>query len=152
MIKSNEVNDESINIYLGIPASELREFFREAYRTRVRFFSRSDLPNAIQGFSHDVFARWEEGETVTDLFDRAVTLGGPIAFAYIDGDHSYEGAMQDFKDVDRYLSIGGMILFDDSGDRDDRGCARAAREATAKSNYQLVSKNPNYLICKLKPS
>jgi hypothetical protein len=151
LVNLDEMEEDRTEIELGIPDSELSEFIREAYRTRVRFFSRSDLPNAIQGFSHDVFAKWEKGETVKDLFDRDVTLGGPIAFAYIDGDHSYEGAKQDFHNVDRYLSTGGMILFDDSGDRDDRGCAVAAREAAGRPNYQLVSKNPNYLIRKLKP-
>lgn len=31
----------------------------------------------------------------------------------VDGDHSFEGAIQDIKDVLPFLSVGGMIVFDD---------------------------------------
>jgi Methyltransferase domain len=44
-----------------------------------------------------------------DFFGNAVQLGGPIAFAYIDGSHTYEQSTKDFQNVDRYLEPGGFI-------------------------------------------
>ena len=91
---------------------------------------------------------WGTSATVIDVFDRSIKLGGPLAFAFIDGDHSYEGSMKDFVNIDRHLSFGGYILFDDSGDGGGRGCGLTAREASKHPRYELVSKNPNYLIRK----
>ena len=139
-----------VNEDLGLSRDQLAVFIRESYKTRVGFFSQADLPHAVQGFSNDVLAKWAKGETVTDQFGRDVALGGSIAFAFIDGDHSYQGAKDDFENVDRFLSVGGIILFDDSADSDNRGCEKAAREASRHPNYELVSKNPNYMIRKLR--
>lgn len=129
--------------------AEYTEFVKNAYRTRVGFFSSADLPFAIQGYSGQIFEKWAAEESVIDVFQRPVALGGSISFAFIDGDHTYEGALSDFKNVDRYLEIGGFILFDDSADGSNWGCARVAREVSQRSAYELISKNPNYLIKKV---
>ena len=151
LVEIEDLKDDLPQLELGIPQVELGQFIRESYVTRVGFFSRDDLPYALHGFSGDLMTQWHRNETATDLFDRQVDLGGPIAFAFIDGDHTYEGAKLDFENIDRHLSVGGMILFDDSADAGDRGCEAAAHEAAARKNYVLISKNPNYLIQKIAP-
>ena len=101
-------------------------------------------------YSNEFLERWSAQDEVEDVFGRKVKLGGEIAFAFIDGDHSYEAALEDFKNCDRYLVQGGFILFDDSGDATNWGCARVAREASKLPDYKLISKNPNYLIQKIR--
>lgn len=151
LVEIENPEDDLPQIELGIPRSELGRFIRESYVARVGFFSRDDLPHALHGFSGNLMEEWHRSATVTDLFGREVTLGGPISFAFIDGDHSYEGARLDYENIDRHLSVGGMILFDDSADAGQRGCEAAAREAAAQKNYKLISKNPNYLVQKIGP-
>jgi hypothetical protein len=51
--------------------------------------------------------------------------------------------------VDRYLEIGGFIVFDDSADDSDWGSARTAWEASSLPRYELVAKNPNYCVRKI---
>ena len=109
----------------------------------------------------EFFDRWAINDNCTDLFDQEAMLGGSIAFCYLDGDHSYEGAKRDFKNIDKYLEINGMILFDDSwelhkdagGDREDggirNGVYQVVKEAL-RNNYRIVQKNPNYLLQKFK--
>ena len=75
-------------------------------------------------------------------------LGGSISFAYIDGDHSYQQSKRDFENVDRYLEVGGFIVFDDSEDYSGCGSARTAQEASTWNSYELVAKNPNYCLRK----
>jgi Methyltransferase domain/Domain of unknown function (DUF4159) len=83
-----------------------------------------------------------------DFFGNAVKLGGPIAFAYIDGSHTYEQSTKDFQNVDRYLEPGGFIVFDDSEDYHNWGSTRTAQEAAMLARYEVVAKNPNYCLRK----
>ncbi len=66
----------------------------------VRFWSGDRLPNALELASNDFFAAWRLGGMRTDVFGREAELGGPLAFASIDGDHSNEQALFDFHNVD----------------------------------------------------
>ena len=76
-------------------------------------------------------------------------LGGPFAFAYIDGAHTYEQSTKDFQNVDRYLELGGFIVFDDSADDGPHvGSTRTAQEAAMLTRYEVVAKNPNYCLRK----
>jgi hypothetical protein len=99
-------------------------------------------------YSDEFFAAWSEGRQVKDVFEREVQLGGPISFAYIDGNHDYEFAQRDFINCDRHLVPGGFLLFDDSGDFSEWESRWAAREALRSGRYDLVIKNPNYLLRK----
>ena len=121
---------------------------REAYVRNVSLFSRHDLPHTIEEFSADFFARWRAGEEATDIFGRAVRLGGPISFCYIDGNHAYEYARRDFEDADEFLERGGFVLFDDSADGTHWEVARVRDEVLASGRYEVVAKNPNYLFRK----
>jgi hypothetical protein len=143
-----EARTATLTDFTSVKWEEYQAFVRAAYRSRVGFYSRDDLPHAIEQYSGDFMQLWNDCAVVTDVFGRRAELGGPLAFAFIDGDHSYEGSKEDFINIDRHLASGGYILFDDSGDGDGRGCHRTAREASKHARYELVSKNPNYLIRK----
>jgi hypothetical protein len=77
---------------------------------------RDRLPHHIAVSSDKFFELWTQKEEVVDFFGHVTTLGGPISFAYIDGDHTYEQSWRDFQNVDRFLLPGGFIVFDDSAD------------------------------------
>lgn len=128
--------------------ADYRAFVKDAFIRNTRMFSRADLPYAIEAFSDELFAAWHAQELREDVFGRQIRLGGPLAFCYIDGNHSYEFARRDFENCDRVLEAGGFILFDDSADGSGWEANRVAREAAASGGYQLVARNPNYLLRK----
>jgi len=133
----------------SVPLEEYRRLVIETFRRNVSFFSRDNLPYHIVSSSDRFFADWAAGNSTTDFFSREVVLGGPISFAYIDGDHVHEQPLRDFQNVDRYLEVGGFVVFDDSADERWAECGRAAREAAKRSNYRLVDKRPNYCVQKI---
>jgi hypothetical protein len=120
----------------------------------VRFFCAGNEPSAVEACSDEFFAAWRRGDERPDVLGGAVRLGGPISFCFIDGNHTYEAAAQDFRNMDEFLLPGGFVLFDDSGDGQtgpdgvEWGSCRAAREVLATGRYDLVMKNPNYLFRK----
>ena len=122
----------------------------DTFRRNVSLFSRDRMPHHIVSNSDGFFASWQEGETRSDFFGKQVTLGGPISFAYIDGDHSYEQSRRDFENVDKVLEVDGFIVFDDSADNTSWGSHRTAAEAAGREDYRLVDKNPNYCIQKVR--
>ena len=83
--------------------------------------------------------------TVTNVLGREQTLGGPIAFAFIDGTHDYDFARRDFENVDKFLAKGGYVLFDDSGKNSQWRVARLMKEIP----YEFIDANPNYLFRKV---
>lgn len=134
-----------------IEAMPYQQHVIDTFRRNVEFFSADRLPHHIRLGSDDFFAAWQKGEARVDFFGRSAKLGGPIGLAYIDGDHSYEQSRKDFENVDRYLQVGGFVIFDDSADWTDWGSHRTAREAAARANYELVDRAPNYCIRKTAP-
>jgi hypothetical protein len=133
----------------NIVHQEYREFVKGTYIRNVSFFSKGHLPYTIEEFSDDFFKLWEEGKSVVDVMGRQVQLGGKISFAYIDGNHTYEFAKRDFENADKYLEIGGFILFDDSADSSDWEVRKVIAEIKKAGKYEVVIKNPNYLIKKI---
>src|SRR3990167_10654666 len=80
----------------------------------------SDLEHHGQGssllaFQHNV-ARAGLADVVTPIVARSqdVRWNEPIAFLWIDGDHSYEGATQDFERYAPHVVEGGVIAFHDA--------------------------------------
>jgi Methyltransferase domain len=128
---------------------EIREYVVETFERSVRRFCGEDLPFAIEATADEFFADWDTGRAVTDLFGRPVTLGGPLGFCYIDGNHTEEYATRDFENCDRHLAPGGLILFDDSGDDSDWEVRNVIRSIKNNPRYEVVAKNPNYLVRKL---
>jgi Methyltransferase domain len=120
----------------------------ETFRLNVTLFSGGSLPHHIELDSDAFFTAWASNEQRVDFFGNAVQLGGPIAFAYIDGSHTYEQSTKDFKNVDRYLEPGGFVVFDDSADYYPSGSTCTAQDAAKLSTYEVVAKNPNYCLRK----
>src|SRR5262249_18092139 len=120
----------------------------ETFRRNVTLFSGDRLPHHFELSSDAFFSAWATKEQRTDFFRNSVRLGGPISFAYIDGNHTYEQSKRDFNNVDKFLEPGGFIIFDDSEDGSQWGSHRTAKEAASSPYYELIAKNPNYCIRK----
>ncbi len=128
---------------------EYREYVMESFKRNINFFSKDNVPYPIEVFSDEFFEKWGKEEHTKDIFDREIKLGGPISFAYVDGNHTYEFSKRDFTNIDRHLEIGGYILFDDSSDFSQFGCALLMKELKKDLRYKLIHKNPNYLFQKI---
>ena len=133
-----------------IESGPYRELVMETFTRNLLLFSGTRLPHHIRLDSDHFFDAWQNGRELPDHFGRSVRLGGPIAFAYIDGDHSYEQSWRDFENIDRHLVPGGFIVFDDSADWTDWGSHHAAKKAARLPNYELIGRTPNYCIRKIR--
>jgi len=137
----------------NLPATEIshaeyRNFIKQTYIRNIKMFSSHNLPFTIEEFSDDFFALWEKQSKVSDILGREISLGGKIAFCFIDGNHSYEFARRDFENTDRWLENGGFVFFDDSADYYQFGSSKLMNEIKRNKNYELILKNPNYLFRK----
>lgn len=132
-----------------VPFEAYRQLVREQFERNVRFWSGERLPHAFPLPSDEFFAAWFAQETRTDVFGREARLGGPIAFCFIDGDHTYEQSKRDFLHADSRLVPGGFILFDDS---DEFGAFpqvhAVVQEAIRGHGYELAGANPHHLVRK----
>lgn len=133
----------------GLSGEERRTAIAETFERAVRLNCRGDLPHHLELVSDAFFAAWSEGTALTDFFGQRATPGGPIAFAYIDGDHGAEQSWRDFENTAKHLAPGGFVLFDDSADGTHWGCHASAVRAAATPGFTLVSTSPNYLIRKV---
>jgi SAM-dependent methyltransferase len=128
---------------------DYRHLVRESYLRNVRLFSGHDLPRTVEMTSDEFFAAWKQASPTTDVFGAPLQLGGPLSFCYIDGNHSYEYARRDFMNCHTYLAPGGFILFDDSADGSGWDVCQVVKEVKASRQYEVVLKNPNYLVRKI---
>ena len=119
---------------------------RQRFLDNCQYYCRGRLPGAFDLSSDAFFAAWEAGEQREDLFGADRQLGGPIALAYIDGDHSYAQASADFRNAARHVVPGGFVLLDDSYDGCDMGSAQLAQEVLGEGAWELVSARPNNLF------
>lgn len=110
------------------------EMFKLAEKLAIKNIPHSHLKKN----SNEFFEAWEKNEKIIDLKGKTIQLGGEIAFAYIDGDHSYEQSKKDFLNADKFLVPGGYIFFDDSTDNVGFGCKDIAKEVEHLPNYELV--------------
>jgi Methyltransferase domain len=140
--------EEPIGGFFDAATDAYRDYARRTYRINVETFGAARMPHTFEMFSGDFFAAWSAGRELEDLFGAKVRLGGPIAFAYIDGNHTWEASRADFANVDRHLVPGGFVLFDDSEDDGPFGSTRSAHEVLADPRYELVFKTPNYFFRK----
>ena len=147
-----EFEGQSLGQKLGdstnVTHDQFKGFVRDSYLRDVQTFCQGDLPHTIEQFSDDFFQQWQESRETTDVFGRPVKLGGPVGFCYIDGNHTYDFAKRDFENTDRFLVPGGFILFDDSADGTEWEVRQVVAEVLESGKYQLVGKNPNYLVQK----
>ena len=143
------VPGKPINGHQAVTHDDYRAFVQETYQRNVRMFSRSRLPLTIEATSDELFLRWGRRDTITDLFGRSLTLGGPLSFCYIDGNHTYAFVRRDFEHCHEVLERGGFLFFDDSS----RGSKfpdvhRVVKEIQRLGGYDTVLRNPHYLFKK----
>jgi len=147
-----EFEGQQLGAYLGdspsVTQDAYREYVRGSFLRNMQTFAANRLPYTIECFSDEFFHRWFLNEKTEDVFGRAITLGGKFSFCYIDGNHTYQFAKRDFLNADRTLVPGGFILFDDSADGSQWEVNQLTREIASENQYELISKNPNYLFRK----
>lgn len=135
---------------IDITFENYREFVKGSYIRNIDFFSSKNKPYTIELNSDDFFSSWSQNEKLKDVFGRETQLGGNISFCYIDGNHTYDYVKRDFENTNKFLDIGGFILFDDSNDMDPFGLSKLMKEINKMEQFRLVMKNPNYLFKKIK--
>ncbi len=133
----------------NVSHSDYRKYVRSTFKRNTELFSAENKPYTIESFSDEFFSLWERCVKVKDVFGRDIKLGGKFSFCYIDGNHTYDYARRDFENVNKYLDVGGYILFDDSFDGNAFGLTKLMKEIKNNKSYKLVMKNPNYLFIKL---
>ena len=128
---------------------EYMNYIKQSFINSINFLTKDRLPHTFELKSDVFFQKYTEKQTLVDLFGKEVTLGAPISFAYIDGDHAYNSAKKDFENVAKFLLTGGFVLFDDSEDGSKMGSAKLMKELTKDIRFKLIDKNPNYLFQKI---
>jgi hypothetical protein len=141
-----EGTEEKIGGFFDAATPEYADYAREVFKLNIATFSTHNPAHAIEAFSDAFMSDWDSNKIVSDVFDNPIQLGGPIAFAYIDGAHTYEATRTDFESVHRHLLPGGFILFDDSARNSGFGSTQAALEVLRHSDYELVYTTPNYFF------
>lgn len=136
--------------YVGESAilmTDFQRFARETYLRNIQMFSSEDLPYTFEMFSDEFFAAWQARASASDVLGREYTLGGPLSFCFIDGNHTYDFVKRDFLNCDAFLEVGGFILFDDSTLLKD-DVYLLMPEVMATGRYKLVAMNPYHLFQK----
>lgn len=133
---------------MSISFPAYREHIKGLFANNLRFWHADRLPYAIEAVSADFFKSWEQAAQSGDIFGRSCALGGPISFALIDGEHTYEQTLADFAAVDRWLEPQGLIFMHDTSEP-NFGCHKALKEILRSGRYRLVMENPNALIQKV---
>lgn len=148
-----EFEEKEKNYYsrvLNVSHGEMKKFIRDSFLRNLQLFNRDRLPNTIELFSDEFFENWRESKTVVDIWGRQATLGGAVSFAYLDGNHQYEYVKRDFENIHRHLVKGGFVFFDDSAVYIKSGVRDFIREVKKRKDYEVVIKNPNYLLRRVK--
>jgi len=135
----------------SVKFEEYNRFIKESYIRNVEHFSAGRLPYTFEMFSDEFFKHWEQEDKLTGVLGSEIKLGGPIASAYLDGDHHYDQVRRDFENVDKHLIPGGFIIFDDSYDGSGwEDINRLMGEIKALGRYAVEMQNPNYMFRKLR--
>lgn len=66
----------------------------------------------VAGLDHRVTFHRMNSFDLADRYDKIVA--GPVDFAFIDGDHSFDGCLHDFMTVAPHVNVGGAILLHDT--------------------------------------
>jgi hypothetical protein len=147
---------ENVNGRSNIPDSpvlfsDYKTFSKNSYLRNIQMFSPDDLPFTFEMTANEFFDAWKNRKNCADVLGRTRALGGPFSFCYVDGNHTYEFAKQDFLHCDSYLENGGFILFDDST-LTEFTLHKLMPEITTLGHYRLVAENPYHLFQKLGPA
>jgi hypothetical protein len=131
----------------GFSSDDWRAFTEKSFKINMEHLAHP-RPNHFKMRSAEFLKAWDQGAELTDLWDLSVKLGGPIGFAFIDGDHHYQPSKTDFEGIDKHLLSGGHILFDDSAADAPFECVKLAVEVSERPDYVLVGRYPNILVRK----
>ncbi len=74
--------------------ADIRDYVMQSFVRSVRRFNGEDLPFTIEATSDEFFQQWSGNAEVQDVFARDVSLGGPLGFCFVDGNHSEEYALR----------------------------------------------------------
>lgn len=140
---------ETIDGRDDIKRVDYMNYIKQSFINATLLLSKENLPYSIHSTSNTFFKNWALGQTAKDVFGRDIKLGGKIAFAYIDGDHSETAAYADFENVDKILLPKGFILLDDSADAYNFGSSKMMKTIKKNNKYKVVMTNPNYLLQKI---
>ena len=127
------------------------QFARDTASRNINFFSQGAV-HAFQTDSLSLLKAWHNKAALTDLNGQTVALGGPIAFAFIDGNHDYGPVKADLEAVIPLLAPGGYLFLDDSawltGSPGVGQLMSERGEWAAAAGLQLVARYPNLLFRK----
>jgi hypothetical protein len=135
---------------IKVSYSDYSKFVKDSFIRNTKFIFPEKPSIHFEMLSNDFFQLWGKSEAYVDIIGQKITAGSQFSFCYIDGNHQYEYAKQDFENCDRFLEIGGFVLFDDSSDGCGMGSSDFMKEMKSNNCYELVLKNPNYLFKKIK--
>lgn len=141
--------EDTIDGSADLKRTEYMDYIMQSFQRSVQLFHPTNLPYTIRATSDAFFNFYDQNAVVTDVFGRSKKLEGRLAYCYIDGNHAYEYAKRDFENAAKRLVPGGFILLDDSWDGSHFGSTRLMDEIKKNRSFQVVEKNPNYLIRKL---
>lgn len=143
-----EGTEEPIGGYFDASRPDYQKYARDVFKRNVTLFCPPNrLPYTFADRSHSFLRRWAAKEDAVDVHGRRKRLGSPLSFAYIDGAHSYEGAIGDFHGIDPFILPGGYVLFDDTGYNWPE-MNRVVAEMAANPAYQLLFTTPNHFYMK----
>ena len=79
------------------------------------------------------------------MVDRLKELTNEIDILFIDGDHSYQGVVDDFRLYEGLVKSGGYIIFDDYRDEGCPGTRTAVDEIAnlVSDRYNIIGTLPN---------
>jgi predicted O-methyltransferase YrrM len=97
--------------------------------TQWRGIGRHNVAEA--GYAHLLEFHEDRSEFV---LPRLLAAGTTVEFAFIDGWHTFDQVLLEFYYVNRMLSVGGVIAFDDA---ERRGINRVIRHALSYSAYRV---------------
>ncbi|NHM00504.1 class I SAM-dependent methyltransferase [Flavobacterium difficile] len=141
--------DTYIDGRIDISRTAYTQYIKNAFITSTLFLHAKNLPHTCHLTSDLFFDKWQHNEVFTDVFDRDFKINERIAFAYIDGDHSYEQTKKDFENVASRLMVNGYVLIDDSAKNMTFGSAKFIKEIQKNKDFKLIDSNPNFLFQKI---
>lgn len=134
---------------IDISRTDYSKYIKNAFITSTLFLHAKNLPYTCHLTSDLFFDKWNNNEVFTDVFDRDFKITEEIAFAYIDGDHSYEQTKKDFENVAARLMVNGYVLIDDSATNMTFGSAKFINEIKKNKAFKQIDSNPNFLFQKI---
>jgi hypothetical protein len=142
---SSTENTEYIDGRTDVMRKDYSSYIREAFKQSLVLFQPNRLPFSFHALSRNFFKGWGQAERV-DVFHRKHTPAGRLAFCYIDGNHSYEAATEDYENVMRLMLPSGFILLDDTEPHLQFGSVKLRKEIMQDRRVAVISAKKNLLV------